>query len=129
LAFALTIRFYILMGIVVFLFIVSFIFPGISDLPYFVFGILIIIMLLDTFILFRKNNINAERILGPRLSNGDDNLVYIWVQNNYPFAVSVNVLDELPVQFQIRDFSYQLNLKPTEKQNFDYHKTFKKRNL
>jgi uncharacterized protein (DUF58 family) len=121
LAFALTIRFYILMGIVVFLFIVSFIFPGISDLPYLLFGILIIILLLDTFILFRKNNINAERILGPRLSNGDDNLVYIWVKNNYPFAIQVNILDELPVQFQIRDFSYQLNLKPTEKQNFDYH--------
>ncbi|WP_082911273.1 DUF58 domain-containing protein [Pedobacter psychrophilus] len=109
------------MGVVVFLFILSFIFSSFSDLPYFAFGILISILLLDTFILFRKNNINAERILGPRLSNGDDNPVYIWVQNNYPFAVSVNVLDELPIQFQIRDFSYKLNLKPLEKQNLDYY--------
>ncbi|MCS6933592.1 MAG: DUF58 domain-containing protein [Chitinophagales bacterium] len=54
---------------------------------------------------FNRNGIEAVRhIPGNRLSNGDENPVHISVQNNYGFPVRIRVIDEIPVQFQKRNF-------------------------
>jgi uncharacterized protein (DUF58 family) len=75
----------------------------------------VIILVLDTIYLFRaKKGIAAKRNLPERFSNNDENEVRIFVQNNYPFKVEVFVLDELPVQLQIRDFGYQATIVPRE---------------
>lgn len=52
----------------------------------------------------------ASRRVDPRLSLGDDNLVSIRIINNSSRAVDLELVDELPVQFQERDFgeSFQL---------------------
>ena len=78
-------------------------------------AIIVITVALDTFILFQGNKITGNRITGPRMSNGDDNIISVWLKSTYPFKVKINFIDELPAQFQIRDFKYQIELHPHQK--------------
>ncbi len=54
----------------------------------------------------------AERKNKERFSNGDDNEVVLEVKNTYPFQIDGTLLDELPVQFQIRDYNMPIILSP-----------------
>jgi uncharacterized protein (DUF58 family) len=42
--------------------------------------------------------------MNDRLSNGDENVVTIDITNEYTFKAAVRIIDEIPVQFQKRDF-------------------------
>ncbi|RMG88150.1 MAG: DUF58 domain-containing protein, partial [Bacteroidetes bacterium] len=49
----------------------------------------------------------------PRVfSLGDGNKVHVKVENLSPRRLNLSILDELPVQFQIRDFEHKLSLEP-----------------
>jgi uncharacterized protein (DUF58 family) len=97
---------YILIGIIVLLFIVGFVFPVFYLIGKAMFYTCTIILLADIFLLYRlSDGIEAERILPDRFSNGDENEVKLQVRNNYRFPVQIKLIDELPFQFQIRDFS------------------------
>jgi len=67
--------------------------------------LLFIATLTDVVLLWRKQAITAERRLSSRFSNGDDNPVTISVESTYSFTVRTEIIDELPFQFQCRDFS------------------------
>lgn len=61
---------------------------------------------MDLFLLYNnKTGIQAERIVPEKLSNGDQNEIQIKLLNRYLFKVQLKVIDELPIQWQIRDFS------------------------
>ena len=66
--------------------------------------LLFLATLADIILLWHKKAITAERRLSSRFSNGDDNPVTISVESTYPFPVRIDVIDELPFQFQKRDF-------------------------
>ena len=68
--------------------------------------------LLDFVYLFRGGTIKAERVLPEKLSNGDDNIIKIRLLSTYNLPVSLVLIDELPVQFQKRDFQLNLKLSP-----------------
>ena len=72
--------------------------------------LLFLATLADVILLWHKKAITAERRLSSRFSNGDDNPVTISVESTYPFPVCIDVIDELPFQFQKRDFSLHLPL-------------------
>ncbi len=75
----------------------------------------IIAFLANIIVLFSKQNpVVAERKVAERLSNGDNNKVAIRVKNFLPFAVQIKIIDELPPQFQYRDFEINLQLKSQE---------------
>lgn len=70
-------------------------------------------VLIDTLLVYsRKNGISADREVPERFSIGDQNTVGITLNNYYPFPVRVSVIDELPVQFQERNWIRKLLLKP-----------------
>ncbi len=48
--------------------------------------------------------------MAERLSNGDDNTIRIDLENNYPFTVKLQVIDEIPHQFQKRDILFALSM-------------------
>ncbi len=80
-----------------------------------------IFLIVDTLILFRiREPIKANRSIGNRLSNGDDNPVWINVQSFYPFKVLVQIIDEIPHQFQVRDFKLQVSLSNRENKSLKY---------
>lgn len=81
-----------------------------------------ILFILDVVIVFSgKNKISAKRLLPEKFSNGDSNQVEIIINNNYPFVIDVTVIDEVPVQFQMRDFNIKLSISPKKEQPITYH--------
>ncbi|NVK51464.1 MAG: DUF58 domain-containing protein [Flavobacteriaceae bacterium] len=66
----------------------------------------ITIALVDIVVLFRfKNGVVARRIAPKKFSNSDENALKIALTNNYPFKIALQIIDELPHQFQNRDFT------------------------
>lgn len=68
-----------------------------------------------------KKGFSATRILPERLSNSDENLIEINVKNEYPIPVSIKLIDEIPFQFQKRNFEYTMHLKKRQEKTFQYH--------
>lgn len=117
----LTNRFYMVMIGCILFFIISFFFPSLSEVPKISFQVFLVLVVLDYFFLFffgRKPT--AKRIISERLSNGDENKIEIKVKNEFSFPVSIQVIDELPEQFQIRDFKRHSYFKSKEQQKFVY---------
>ena len=75
----------------------------------------------ELFFLFgKRNSVAAQRIAPERFSNGDENRVKLRVQNQCGFTLTAEIIDELPAQFQIRDFSLRAVLRPNEEQTLHY---------
>ncbi len=117
------------------LFVLSFVFTGWFAVTQFaLFGVLAL-LLLDVFMLFSGNRkILANRKLTEKFSNGDENPVTLSVSNRYAFPIHIKVIDEIPVQFQVRDFMLQksisakseitleYSLRPTERGEYHFGK-------
>jgi uncharacterized protein (DUF58 family) len=59
----------------------------------------------DFLILFaNRDGIKGSRHTTARLSNGDENPIQLRLENSYFFPVNLIVIDEIPAQFQVRDF-------------------------
>lgn len=87
------------------IFVISYFFPALFDLAVIVLLLLGICILVDVLLLYgRKNSIVAQRHLPDRLSNGDENKVVLQVKNNYGYTVHAKIIDELPYQFQERNW-------------------------
>lgn len=114
-------RFFIYISCVAATFLLSFWLPILYPLAILMVVLLLVVMLLDAVLLFRfKDGCKAERVVSEKLSNSDDNEIAVLLQNKYPFQVFVDVIDELPVQFQKRDFNYTTSLHPAQKKTFTY---------
>lgn len=82
---------------------------------------LLVVLLIDIYFLYQhKNGIKATRKTPERFSNGDENTVSILIENNYFFTASLTIIDEIPIQFQKRNFSIQNSLDSGEKKNVQY---------
>jgi uncharacterized protein (DUF58 family) len=82
---------------------------------------IVVLLLIDLLLLYQPQNaIQARRILPDKFSNSDNNPVPITITNKYGFKTYIDVIDELPVQFQKRDFLYQTSLNPNQNHDFDY---------
>jgi len=67
--------------------------------------LLAIAAVFDSILLFKKKDgILATRELPEKFSNSDLNEVPLSIQNKYGFKIAYNIIDEIPVQFQKRDF-------------------------
>jgi uncharacterized protein (DUF58 family) len=110
-----------LLGINAFLFINAFFFPSLLSPSKLIFGVILILFIIDLISLYRlKQGIVAERNVADRLSNGDLNDVYIYLENHYPFSVQINIIDELPFQFQIRNFYIKEKIAGGDQKTFKY---------
>ena len=86
-----------------------------------ILSIFLVLVVGDLLLLYRNSKgIDAERYLPERLSNGDENHIRFRVSNRYFFKVFLEVIDELPEQFQVRDFQFKLTLNPAEKESHNY---------
>lgn len=82
--------------------------------------LLVILLLFDVIALYRIPGIKAQRNVPDKLSNSDNNSITIKLKSTYSFKVFLEVIDEIPVQFQKRDFSQNLKLAAGESSGFDY---------
>lgn len=82
---------------------------------------LLLLVLADVLMLFNRKEVSAARILPDKFSNSDDNRVEIKIRNNSGIPLHIQVIDELPVQFQKRDFIRKLKINPGSSASFDYY--------
>ncbi len=114
-------NFFYALAAVILLLIISYLFPAIFGATQLVFVAIIVALFFDIFILFFTNKgIEARRVLPEKLSNGDDNPIEIYVQNHYTFSISTKIIDELPFQFQKRDFLIDKKIKASSHTAFSY---------
>ena len=84
-------------------------------------GVLAALVLLDILFLYRiKQGIKADRQVSDRLSNGDDNPIHLWVENRYAQSVAIEVIDEAPEQFQLRNLVFERSLTAGQKSQITY---------
>jgi len=112
--------FYCLMGVIT-CFVLSFFFPALYSASWFVFFILLAFSVIDYILLFSfGQKIKANRNTPEKLSNGDENEIFIKISNQYTFPIEINVVDEIPFQFQVRNFTIQKKIKSQEKTEINY---------
>lgn len=104
-------RFYIMIAIVVLLFLAGFRWNACYVIAWILLSIIIAIWIAEFILLYYKRGVDANRLCAERFSNGEDNEVKIFVDNKFPYNISVNVIDESPVIFQRRDISFDTSLK------------------
>ena len=112
--------FYCFMGVIT-CFVLSFFFPALYSASWYVLFILFVFTCIDILILFVSGDkIKANRITPEKLSNGDENEIILKISNQYTFPIRVNVVDEIPFQFQVRDFKIHKKIKPQDKTELNY---------
>ena len=120
-SFYLTNRFFLIAGGLVFLFLMGYAIPSFTAIAKTLFYLAIAILGIDVLLLFKqKQPIVAERIMPEKFSNGDENVVQILLDHRFQQQMFIEVLDELPEQFQIRDQRFRFILKPGEVKNITY---------
>ena len=121
-AFYLTSNFFIYIWGIVFFFILGYFLKEIFFLAQTAFYLFLILTLIDAVILFReKKGMFALRETPIRLSNGDDNEIKIYLENFFKYKVNVKIIDEIPFQFQVRNFQYTSVLLPGENKIISYN--------
>ncbi|MFC0779287.1 DUF58 domain-containing protein [Flavobacterium sp. HJSW_4] len=112
--------FYVLIGIIG-LFICAFIFPNMYNAVWLLVLGLGTFLGLDIMLLYlARTGLEAERITPEKLSNGDLNPITINLKNHYTFPISVKIIDEIPFQFQIRDFKIVKTIKAASQKEIGY---------
>lgn len=114
-------RFFTYIAILSGVFLLSYWIPVLLAVAWFLTITFSTIALIDVLLLFRfKNGITANRVVPKKFSNSDENTIAITLNNNYPFKIQTKTIDELPIQFQKRDFKHQKHLQKHTKDTFDY---------
>ncbi|ETN96518.1 Uncharacterized conserved protein, DUF58 family, contains vWF domain [Zhouia amylolytica] len=126
--------YYFFLAVIV-LFVLSFIFPKLFFIAQLSLFIVLTFFLLDIVTVFSTNKgIYAKRVLPEKFSNGDSNPITIKIENRYTFPIFTRIIDEIPEQFQIRDFkidrklaaskeyTIKYDLRPTERGEYHFGK-------
>ena len=117
----LTDRFFYAGLFVAFCFVIGFFMPPIFIVAKILVLAFILAVLIEIFLVYiPKNSIEVIRIYPERLSNGDDNEMKIAVSNQYQFPLNVRILEEFPVQLQLRDFQFKKRFKSGQNIKFNY---------
>jgi uncharacterized protein (DUF58 family) len=117
----LTTRFYLATGLCIVLFVLSFFYKPLLQVPKILLAVFVILILIDYLFLFiMSRSPAAKRLTADRLSNGDENKIELQVINRMPFTVIMEIIDELPVQFQKRDWKLTHRFAAREQKNIIY---------
>ncbi|MFD2601407.1 DUF58 domain-containing protein [Flavobacterium suzhouense] len=112
--------FYVIMGIIVCFVTAQFI-PSLYKACWLLLYITLGFIVVDFLLLFASNQrFTAHRKTPEKFSNGDENPVVIEMESGYSFPVSIKVIDEIPQQFQVRNFEIKRKVPAGTKDSFEY---------
>ncbi|MFZ1785419.1 MAG: DUF58 domain-containing protein [Ferruginibacter sp.] len=114
-------RFYLAMAFCIVLFIVSFFIPPLFSPVVILLLLFATLVFIDYLFLFISKAPTAKRLTADRLSNGDENKIELRIKNQMPFTVDMELIDELPVQFQKRDWKLARRFSAGEQKNILYN--------
>ncbi len=101
-------------------FVLSYWFGFIYPIAWFLTLLLLGLFLFDIYLLYSTEGLEASRKLPKKLSNSDFNPIGFTFRSRYPFKTHISLIDELPVQFQKRDFEYTTSLLKNQEHDFEY---------
>jgi len=102
-------------------FVISFWVPVLYPIAWLLVYLLMTLFFLDLYLMYAtKNGIRAQRNLPQKLSNSDQNKLAAQLTSMFPFKAFVSIIDELPVQFQKRDFEHKTELIKGEPHLLEY---------
>lgn len=117
----LTNRFFGIAGAVALVFVLSYVLPVIFPVAVTLFILFAALTLADGLLLFNKKiKVTAERRLPKLLSLSDENKITLEIANQSPRSLQLTAIDELPVQFQKRDFEKKISVKAKDMQVLSY---------
>lgn len=100
----------------------SFFFPFLYQAAWLLWMGLAFVFVLEIALLFLpKKGINVYRKLPEKLSNGDQNAIEIHLENYYSFTIQTILIDEVPFQFQMREFNIQRKIKAQSADALQYY--------
>lgn len=99
----------------------SYFFPALFRIAGLILVLLGIAIVVDMVLVYSKRRgVIAERDTTDRFSIGDENKVSLRIGNKYPFPVAISVIDEIPMQFQDRNWLRKLKISGSSTQQIDY---------
>lgn len=114
-------RFFIVLWGAVFVSLFAFVFPSLLFWVGGGLGLFGVAVIVDFILLYSFGRaVEAKRLVGDKLANGEENEVRIWVKNHYPFRIAVSVIDECPIEFQERNVRIGFSLAPKEEAGQKY---------
>lgn len=114
-------RFFIALTLIFVSYILGYFYSAFEALGDILLIILGVSSLADITLLFsNQNGIKASRYTPQRLSNGDENTIRISCASSFPFKSDCTIIDEIPHQFQIRNFSIDASFGKMEERTFTY---------
>ncbi|MCO4821639.1 MAG: DUF58 domain-containing protein [Flavobacteriaceae bacterium] len=103
------------------LFVFSFVFPRWFIVVKLLLLVCCTFVVLDIVLLFfTRRGITGKRLLPEKFSNGDQNTIEIEIHNWYTFPIQAKIMDEIPEQFQVRDFNISKKLKSSSTTHLEY---------
>ncbi|MCW3116035.1 MAG: cell division protein FtsB [Chitinophagaceae bacterium] len=112
---------YYIAGSAAVVYVLSYFFPFLFGVGHVILVMLGIAVLVDLVLLYGiRNAIQSTRILPDRFSNGDQNKVIIRLTNNYPFPAALSIIDELPLQFQERNWIRRITVETNNTTAIEY---------
>ncbi len=103
-------NFYYIWTIIVLVLFIGYWFRPLFVLSKYAFIAFVVASLFDFFFIFFGGKVSANRKLPEKLSNGDQNAILIELKNTFLYPIHINIIDELPKQFQKRDFALRFVL-------------------
>ena len=116
-------RVFYALGFSIFLFFVSFLFAPVFNFALIVLAALCALLVLDLYLLFKAPLLKAERTLAPVFSLNDKNKISLQLSNLSNIELQIKVIDEIPYQFNVRDFSMQTTLHKNKSESIQYSVT------
>lgn len=108
-------------GALIAFFVVGFLYPALIPLAKIGAMVLFAICFLEIAMLYLgKGSVKATRIAPEKFSNGDLNTVRIHLENLYNFRTRLEIIDEAPSQFQLRDLNFVQSLEAGKETEITY---------
>ena len=101
-------------------FLLSYWIPALYPVVWVLSVLLLLLFLFDIIALFKSEAIMGERKVPEKFSNSDENPVLVNISNRYSFKIRIELIDEIPIQFQKRDFLKKLCIPAKESLQFEY---------
>jgi uncharacterized protein (DUF58 family) len=114
-------RFFLVIGGLIVLLSLGFLFDVVFIIGKLALVLFAVVCLVDCILLAQNQNLILSSRKTPKLfSLGDENSVKIHLMNRFSIKLFITIYDELPVQFQQRDFQMKLSLNIGEKRTLKY---------
>lgn len=102
------------------LYLLSFWFHSLFSISTVLLIIFSLVLAIDLYRLYQRDGFFASQEVAPKFSNSDANPVRIGLTNLYSFTIHIDIIDEIPEQFQKRDFLKSWTVQANSKDKFSY---------